>query len=82
MLPPLFLDVQPHHKVNLSVTSILSKLSTIARQVVDMCAAPGSKVNDFAISVWQSLTDLRQHNSWKLYIRRTLRPQLPLPRDF
>ena len=41
MVPPLFLDVQPHHKV------------------MDMCAAPGSKVRSFPLLLLILLTSLQ-----------------------
>jgi len=42
MLPPLFLDVQPHHGV--SCTWFSENLEADQVKVMDMCAAPGSKV--------------------------------------
>ena len=46
MIPPLLLDVQPHHKV-CHMTFVLSRDQLIRLlslpQVLDMCAAPGSK---------------------------------------
>lgn len=42
MLPPLFLDVQSHHKVSCFLFSKNFEADKV--KVMDMCAAPGSKV--------------------------------------
>ena len=44
MLPPLFLEVEPHHMVSTSPFSSLPGSKVIFLEVMDMCAAPGSKV--------------------------------------
>ena len=45
MIPPLFLDVEPHHKVFLATVFVSFLHSALnCYQVMDMCAAPGSKV--------------------------------------
>ena len=41
MLPPLLLDVHPHHHVSLSTFFCNIHLDRL--QVIDLCAAPGSK---------------------------------------
>jgi multisite-specific tRNA:(cytosine-C5)-methyltransferase len=43
MLPPLFMDVEPHHKVFFS--AITPHTISSVSKVMDMCAAPGSKVS-------------------------------------
>ena len=43
MIPPLVLDVEPHHKVFMPGYCAFSRDNHIL-QVLDMCAAPGSKV--------------------------------------
>lgn len=43
MIPPLVLDVEPHHKVS-QLESYTAPRGTHVSQVLDMCAAPGSKV--------------------------------------
>jgi 16S rRNA C967 or C1407 C5-methylase (RsmB/RsmF family) len=43
MIPPLVLDVEPHHKV-FELKPYATPHDTHAFQVLDMCAAPGSKV--------------------------------------
>ena len=43
MLPPLFLDVEPHHRVRIHTASLCYR-SNGRLEVMDMCAAPGSKV--------------------------------------
>jgi len=42
MLPPLFLDVQPHHRVSCLCSPRNFEADKV--KVMDMCAAPGSKV--------------------------------------
>jgi len=45
MLPPLFLEVEPHHMVSTSPFScLLPGFKVNWLEVMDMCAAPGSKV--------------------------------------
>src|SRR5258706_6299865 len=46
MIPPLVLDVEPHHKV-FELEYCAPSHDTHAFQVLDMCAAPGSKVFEF-----------------------------------
>jgi hypothetical protein len=58
MLPPLFLDVQPHHKV------------------LDMCAAPGSKVKNKVI-ITPAITNSEHYNRQLSYSRLCIR-SIPL----
>lgn len=46
MIPPLVLDVEPHHKVRLCGQFFLIMCDKFRVQVLDMCAAPGSKVRN------------------------------------
>ena len=48
MIPPLLMDVQPHHYVSYKPTLTLSSHNA---QCLDMCAAPGSKVNTMTASL-------------------------------
>ena len=46
MIPPLLLDVEPHHYVSFHVSSKSNPTADLeSLQCLDMCAAPGSKVN-------------------------------------
>ena len=42
MIPPLFLKVEPHHRVSSPQNELQTELTI---QCLDMCAAPGSKVS-------------------------------------
>lgn len=46
MIPPLLLDVEPHHYVrpHRSKIEIQRSEASLSSQVLDLCAAPGSKV--------------------------------------
>ena len=55
MIPPLVLDVEPHHKV-FRPKYCTSLYDTYAFQVLDMCAAPGSKVFEVGcLTTWSHL---------------------------
>lgn len=43
MIPPLLLEVMPHHNVNSPLHSLHTNFNGRLRQVLDCCAAPGSK---------------------------------------
>jgi len=60
MLPPLFLEVEPHHMVSTSPFSCpLPGFKVNWLEVMDMCAAPGSKVRIplFWSKFWLIITD-------------------------
>ena len=57
MLPPLLLDVQPHHAVRDEFIICTRRLSQYVRaQVLDMCAAPGSKTAQLLEAVHRGST--------------------------
>ena len=73
MLPPLFLDVEPHHRVRIHTTTFTTSQFNDGLQVMDMCAAPGSKViiNVVIHFLLLLLHDYRQLRFWKRFMPRT-----------
>lgn len=70
MIPPLLLDVSSDHLVRLCFMRRF--LRSFLYKVLDMCAAPGSKVHSISIinhvQVFKRL--IRRPSCWKLYTER------------
>ena len=73
MLPPLFLDVEPHHRVRIHTTTLLPPSLIDGLQVMDMCAAPGSKVIITIVIPFLLLLlhDYRQLRFWRRFMPKT-----------